>query len=239
MASERLVLLDGHALAYRAFYALPLEGFATREGEPTNAIYGFTATLLNILDEYDPEYIAVCFDAGLSGRDEVYPDYKIHREEMPAEMAIQMDRIRQVVEAFNIPIYEQEGVEADDLLGTLARQAPQKGVDTLIVTGDRDLLQLVAPHVHVFLSGRRLSEGKIYDQEAIKKRYGGLSPNQLRDYKALIGDSSDNIPGVYGVGDKTATRLLGKYGSLDAIYTHLDEIESTRFRNALRRGKDE
>jgi DNA polymerase-1 len=239
VSKKKLVLVDGHALAYRAFYALPVQGFATRNGEPTNATYGFTATLLGILHEYEPDYIAVCFDAGLSGRDEIYPEYKAHREAMPAEMEIQMDRIREVVEAFNIPIFEREGMEADDVLGTLARQAAQSGVDTLIVTGDRDLLQLVGPEVHVFLSGRRLSEGKVYDQTAVAEQYDGLTVHQLRDYKAMVGDPSDNVPGVRGVGEKTAVRLLKKYGSLEAIYDHLDEVKRTRFRNALEKGKED
>jgi len=236
--TERLVLIDGHALAYRAFHALPLENFAARDGEPTNATYGFTATLLNILQDHRPDYIAVCFDAGRSGRDEVYPAYKSQRDRMPEEMRVQMDRIRQIVEAMGIPIFEVEGVEADDLLGTLARQAAEKGVETLIVTGDRDLLQLVGPRVRVFLSGRRLSEGKVYDEEAVRARYGGLSPGQLRDYKALVGDKSDNIPGVRGVGEKTAISLLQQYGSLEAVYDHLAEVQKSRFRNALEEGRD-
>lgn len=238
MLANKLVLIDGHALAYRAFYALPLESFATRDGEPTNATYGFTATLLNILQEAQPDHIAVCFDAGLSGRDVIFPEYKGHRERMPDEMRAQMDRIRQVVETLGIPIFEEAGTEADDLLGTLAKQAAEQGVETLIVTGDRDLLQLVQDHVRVFLSGRRLSEGKVYDEQAVRARYGGLSPAQLRDYKALVGDKSDNIPGVTGVGDKTAIAVLQQHGSLEAVYENLEAVESTRFRNALAKGRD-
>ncbi|HHS97943.1 MAG TPA: DNA polymerase I [Chloroflexi bacterium] len=234
----QLVLIDGHALAYRAFHALPLDRFATRDGEPTNATYGFTSTLLHILHEYHPDYIAVCFDAGRSGRDLTYPEYKSQRDRMPEAMHVQMARVRQIVEALGIPIFELEGFEADDLLGTLARQAAEQGVETLIVTGDRDLLQLVGPHVKVFLAGRKLSEGKVYDVEAVRARYGGLSPAQLRDYKALVGDKSDNIPGVEGVGEKTAIRLLRRYGSLEAIYAHLDEVEPARFRTALEKGRD-
>ncbi|MGD1996209.1 MAG: DNA polymerase I [Anaerolineae bacterium] len=235
---KRLILIDGHALAYRAFYALPLGSFSTRDGEPTNATYGFASTLLSILHKHRPDCIAVCFDAGQSGRDEIYPDYKAHRDRMPEEMRVQMSRIRQVVEAFGIPIFEVEGMEADDLLGTLARQAAEK-VEILIVTGDRDLLQLVRQHVHVLLPGRRISEREVYDEEAVRDRYGGLAPAQLQDYKALIGDRSDNIPGVRGVGEKTATELLRKYGSLTTIYEHLDEIKNTRFRNALAKGREE
>ncbi|HEY76544.1 MAG TPA: DNA polymerase I [Thermoflexia bacterium] len=237
--TPKLVLIDGHALAYRAFHALPVDRFATRDGEPTNATYGFTSTLLHILQEHHPDYIAVCFDAGRSGRDLTYPQYKSQRDRMPDAMHIQMDRIRQVVEALGIPIFELEGFEADDLLGTLSRQAAEQGIETLIVTGDRDLLQLVGPNVKVFLAGRRLSEGKVYDEEAVRARYGGLSPTQLRDYKALVGDKSDNIPGVEGVGDKTATRLLRQYGSLEAIYDHLDEIQPARFRTALEKGRED
>ncbi|MGQ9467103.1 MAG: DNA polymerase I [Anaerolineae bacterium] len=234
----RLVLIDGHALAYRAFHALPLEGFATRDGEPTNATYGFTSTLLHILQELKPDYIAVCFDAGHSGRDEIYPHYKAHRDRMPDEMRVQMDRIRQIVQAFGIPIVEVPGVEADDLMGALARQAAAQGLETVIVTGDKDLLQLVAPGVKVFLAGRRLSDGTVYDEEAVRARYGGLSPAQLRDYKALVGDPSDNIPGVNGVGEKTATELLRKYGSLEEVYSHLDEVTPPRYREALKKSRD-
>jgi DNA polymerase-1 len=234
----RLVLIDGHALAYRAFHALPLEGFATRDGEPTNATYGFTSTLLHILQELKPDYIAVCLDAGHSGRDEIYPDYKAHRDRMPDEMRVQMDRIRQIVQAFGIPIVEVPGVEADDLMGALARQAAEQGLETVIVTGDRDLLQLVAPGVKVFLAGRRLSNGIVYDEEAVRARYGGLSPSQLRDFKALVGDKSDNIPGVSGVGEKTATELLRQYGSLEEIYSHLGEVTPPRYREALEKNRD-
>ena len=234
----RLVLIDGHALAYRAFHALPLEGFATRDGEPTNATYGFTSTLLHILQELKPDYIAVCFDAGHSGRDEIYPHYKAHRDRMPDEMRVQMDRIRQIVQAFGIPMVEVSGVEADDLMGALAQQAAAQGLETVIVTGDKDLLQLVAPSVKIFLAGRRLSDGIVYDEEAVRARYGGLSPDQLRDYKALVGDKSDNIPGVSGVGEKSATELLRRYGSLEAIYSHLDEVTPPRYREALEKNRD-
>jgi DNA polymerase-1 len=236
--SPKLVLVDGHALAYRAFHALPLEGFATRDGEPTNATYGFTATLLNILQEQRPDFIAVCFDAGMSGRDQLYPAYKGHRERMPEEMRVQMTRIREIVAAFGIPVFEQPGVEADDLLGTLAHQARQQGVETLIVTGDRDLLQLVGPQVRVFLVGHRFSEGRVYDEETVRVRYGGLSPAQLRDFKALVGDKSDNIPGVAGVGEKTAIELLRQYGSLERLYDNLDLVAKPRFRQALSEGRD-
>ncbi len=235
--TDKLVLIDGHSLAYRAFHALP-DDMKTSQGELTNAVYGFTSMLLSVLEGEKPSHVAVTFDKGRSFRHDVYPDYKAHRVKMPTEMHTQMERIRQVVEALDIPIYEQEGYEADDLLGTLAREAEQRGIDTLIVTGDMDLLQLVDEHTRVLTSRWRFSDTVIYDVEGVKQRYEGLMPAQLVDYKALMGDKSDNIPGVPGVGEKTATRLLKRYGSLEEIYEHLDEIK-TRFRNKLEEGREQ
>ncbi len=234
---EKLVLIDGHALAYRAYHALP-DDLTTSRGELTNAVYGFTSMLLNVLRDEEPTHIAVTFDKGPTFRHEIYTEYKAHRAKMPDEMRSQMDRVRDVVQTLDIPIYEEEGYEADDLLGTLARQAEERGVDTLIVTGDMDLLQLVDEHVQVLTSRWRFSDTVIYDVDGVEDRYDGLSPDQLVNYKALIGDKSDNIPGVYGVGEKTATKLIKKYGSLDNIYEHLDEI-STRFRNRLEEGRED
>ncbi len=232
---KKLVLIDGHALAYRAFHALP-EDMKTSQGELTNAIYGFTLMLLNVLREEQPTHVAVTFDKGRTFRHDVYPDYKAHRAKMPDEMRPQMARVRQVVETLGIPVFEQEGYEADDLLGTLARQAGEQGVDTLIVTGDMDLLQLVDEHTHVLTSRWRFSDTVTYDLEGVQQRYG-LSPVQLVDLKAMMGDKSDNIPGVRGVGEKTGVKLLQQYGSLEAIYEHLDEVQA-RFRNKLEAEQD-
>ncbi|MBC8446944.1 MAG: DNA polymerase I [Chloroflexi bacterium] len=228
--SKKLVLIDGHSLAYRAFHALP-DTLATSQGELTNAVYGFTSMLLNVLRDEKPDYIAVAFDVGRTFRHEQYPQYKAHRAAMPDELRTQMARIRQVVEAFNIPIFEVEGYEADDVLGTLSRQAAQRGVETLLVTGDTDAFQLVDPHTRVLTSRRSFSDTVIYDEAGIEARYG-LRPRQLIDYKALTGDKSDNIPGVRGVGDKTATQLLQSYGSVEEVYEHLGEITG-RARSAL------
>ena len=236
-ADKKLVLIDGHALAYRAFHALP-EDLKTSKGELTNAVYGFTSMLLNVLRDEQPSHIAVTFDKGLTFRHDMYEDYKAHRAKMPDDMRAQMDRVREVVEALDIPIFEVEKYEADDLLGTLARQAEEQGVEVLIVTGDMDLLQLVDEHTQVLTSRWRFSDTVVYDLEGVKERYDGLSPNRLVEYKALMGDKSDNIPGVYGVGEKTATKLLKKYDSLEDIYAHLNEI-STRFRNRLEEGQEE
>ncbi len=233
--TKKLVLIDGHALAYRAFHALP-EDMKTSQGELTNAVYGFTSMLLNVLRDEKPTHVAVTFDKGRTFRHDVYADYKAHRAKMPDEMHSQMERVRQVVETLGIPVFEQEGYEADDLLGTLARQAGEQGVDTLIVTGDMDLLQLVDEHTRVLTSRWRFSDTIVYDLEGVKQRYG-LTPAQLVDLKAMMGDKSDNIPGVRGVGEKTAIKLLQQYSQLETIYEHLDEVQA-RFRNKLEAERD-
>jgi len=237
MSKGKLVLIDGHALAYRAFHALPPD-LATSKGELTNAVYGFTSMLLNVLRDEKPDYIAVAFDVGKSFRHDEYEPYKAHRVKAPPEMTTQMDRIREIVRAFNIPIFEVEGYEADDVLGTLARQASQKGVETLIVTGDTDAFQLIGPEVKVLISRRRFSDTVIYDEESIRQRYG-LEPRQLVDFKGLKGDASDNIPGVPGIGEVTAKALLQQFGTVEEAIAHLDEIPSKRAREALRAHQEE
>ena len=235
MSKGKLVLIDGHALAFQAFYALPAD-MATPRGELTNAVYGFTSMLLNVIRDEQPDYVVVAFDTGETFRHDEYAEYKAHRSRMPQELADQMERIRQVIGTMDIPIVEAEGFEADDVLGTLSCQAAEQDISSLIVTGDSDLFQLVTPDVHVLLAGRRSSDTRVYDQEGIRQRYE-LEPRQLIDYKALIGDTSDNIPGVRGVGTKTATPLLQKYGTVEGIYEHLDEITAKRARDALEKGQ--
>ena len=192
MSTSKLVLIDGHSLAFRAFHALPLSMTAP-DGELTNAVFGFMSMLLNVLRDQGPEYVAVAFDVGKTFRHEMYDAYKGHRERMPDELRTQVERIKQVVATLNIPIFTAEGFEADDVLATLARQATGLGVDALIVTGDRDILQIVDEHIHVLTSGRQFSDTIIYDPAAVQEKYG-LRPDQLVDYKALVGDKSDNIP---------------------------------------------
>ena len=223
---KEFVLIDGHALAYRVYFALPLEAFTTKDGEPTNATYGFTRTLLDlILADDPPEYLAVSFDVGATFRDEIFEAYKGTREKMPDELRMQIDRIREVVRAFNIPILELEGFEADDVLGTIARQAKAYDVPVHIITGDRDLLQLVDENTMVELPpGRYQRQPTRYDSARVIEKFG-VRPDQVVDYKALVGDKSDNIPGVTGVGDKTAVRLLAEYDTLDEIYENLDNIK--------------
>jgi DNA polymerase I len=234
-----LYLLDGHALAYRTYYALTrgtTTSFTTRTGEPTAGVYGFTSVLLRILEQERPDYLAVAFDTGRTFRDEIYPEYKGTREKMPDDLHIQITRVRQLVDAFNIPRIEIEGFEADDVLGSLAKKAADKGLGVKIITGDRDLLQLVDDRIIVNLPGKTLSEAKDYRAEDVEA-YIGVGPKQIVDFKALVGDKSDNIPGVAGVGEKTAINLLHTYQTLDGIYDHLDEL-STSLRNKLELGKE-
>jgi DNA polymerase-1 len=241
VSKPRLFLIDGHALAYRTYFALTRAADTTRwitkRGEPTAGTYGFVSVLLSLLERESPEYLAVSFDTGRTFRDDLYPEYKATREKMPDDLRVQIERIRQLVSAFDIPVLEAEGYEADDVLGSVAGLAASQGVTVTILTGDRDLLQLVDENVLVQLSGQKLSEAMDYDPIAVRARYG-LEPSQLIDLKAMVGDKSDNIPGVRGVGEKTATQLLQEYGTLDEIYAHLEEIP-TRFRNKLEAGRED
>jgi len=225
-----LTLIDGHAFAYRQFYAMQsvMRGggrMTTRSGEPTYAIYRFADELLRLLAEKRSDYLAVAFDRGLSGRERLYPQYKAQRADTPEELVPQLARIEALVRAFNIPILAAEGYEADDMIGAIVGQAEAQGVNVLIITGDRDLLQLISPLTRVQLPNfGRGGEDIIYDEAAFVDKYK-FRPDQLVDFKALKGDSSDNIPGVAGIGDKGATDLLLKYGTLDAIYDHLHEMK--------------
>lgn len=224
--TEKLVLIDGHALAYRMFFALPLESFTTKSGEPTNATYGFTRTLIDLMLADDPpKYLAVSFDLGATFRDDLFAEYKGTREKMPDELSVQINRIKEVIRSLNIPILELEGYEADDVLGTVARQMKSEGIPVHIITGDRDLLQLVDENTRVELPARRAGQGgEVYDAAGVLE-YLGVRPDQVVDYKALVGDTSDNIPGVKGIGDKTAVKLLAEYGTLENLYAHLDDIK--------------
>ena len=223
-----LYLIDGHALAYRTYFAITrgsTGGFMTSSGEPTAGVFGFTSVLLRLLEQEHPDYLAVAFDTGLTFRDDLYPEYKGTRAKMPGELSIQIERVRQLVDAFNIPRLEIEGYEADDVLGSVARRAVAQGLGVKIITGDRDLLQLVDERIIVTLPGKTLSDARDYLPEDVLD-YLGVRPDQVVDYKALVGDNSDNIPGVAGVGEKSAISLLKSYNDLDGIYAHLDELSA-------------
>ena len=231
-----LFLIDGHALAYRSYFALQRGGgFATSSGESTSAVYGFSRTLLDVIDHYQPQYLAVAFDEGLSAREEIYPEYKATREKMPDDLRSQFDRIRELVAAFNIPQLTMPNMEADDVMGTISKQAVAQGLDVHIATGDRDILQLLGPHVRVQLP-QRGGDDVVFDEAAFRDKYN-IDASQLVDLKAMMGDSSDNIPGVAGVGEKSATQLLQQYRNLEEIYDNLEQL-STRVRNRLIEGRE-
>ena len=234
-----LYLLDGHAIAYRAYFALTSGGstrWATSSGEPTAGIYGFASMLLKLLEQEEPDYLAVSFDTGKTFRHEMYPEYKGTRAKMPDDLRAQIVRIREMVDSFNIPRVEVENYEADDVIGSLATWATtREGLGVKIITGDRDLLQLVNNRIVVALPNKN-GQNDDYFAEDVQARLGVL-PNQVVDYKALLGDTSDNIPGVKGVGEKTAIKLIHEYGTLDNIYAHLSEIPGKAGKD-LDAGKD-
>jgi DNA polymerase-1 len=232
-------LLDGHALAYRAYYALTRgssAAFTTHAGEPTAGVFGFTSILLRLLEQDHPEYLAVTFDTGKTFRDKLFPEYKATRAKMPEDLRPQMERIRQIVDAFSIPRLEKEGYEADDILGSLAHLLASQGFGVKIITGDRDLLQLVNDRVLVNLPGKTIADAKDYFSKDVVELFG-VRPDQVVDYKALVGDKSDNIPGVLGIGEKTAASLLQKHETLEGIFSHLNEI-SENIRKKLEANKE-
>ncbi len=237
-----IFLLDGHALAYRTYFALTRGGtggqhWVTRDGEPTAGVYGFASVLLRILEQERPEYLMVAFDTGKTFRDDMFADYKGTREKMPDDLVIQMKRVRQLVDVFNIPRLELEGYEADDVLGSMAVKSVEAGLGVKIITGDKDLLQLVNERVMVSLPGKSLSDGRDFLENDVIE-YIGVRPDQIVDFKALVGDKSDNIPGVRGVGEKTAVKLLKEYDTLENIYANLDKI-TTSIRNKLEKGHED
>ncbi|HVX29889.1 MAG TPA: DNA polymerase I [Nitrolancea sp.] len=237
-AGRSIMLVDGYGLAFRAFHALP-ETLSTASGELTNAVFGFTSMLLDALREYQPDCVIVSFDVGRTFRHDSFDGYKAQRAPMPETMRGQMDRIFQTLEVLNIPIYTKEGFEADDVIGTLARRASSMGMHVYIVTGDSDLLQLVDGDVKIVLPGRqRFGDYRVYDRAAVIERYK-FDPERIPEYKALVGDTSDNIPGVPGVGAKTATTLIQTYASIEAMLEHIDEITPARARNSLKEHADQ
>jgi DNA polymerase-1 len=221
----RLLLLDGHSLAYRAFFALPVENFSTTTGQPTNAVYGFTAMLINVLRDEAPTHVAVSFDISKSTfRTETYADYKAGRAETPTDFKGQVSLVREVLDALRVPIVCAEGFEADDVIATLATQAEAQDMDVLIVTGDRDAFQLVTDRVTVLYNARGVSDMRRMTPESVEAKYG-LSPAQYPEFAALRGDPSDNLPGIAGLGEKTATKLIQQYGDVASLIDHVDEVK--------------
>src|SRR5690625_625011 len=235
--SKKLVLIDGNSLLFRAFYALPL--LHNEKGVYTNALYGFTTILLNILEEEKPTHMLVAFDAGKTTfRHKTYKDYKGGRQKTPPELSEQFPLSRKLLEAFNIPHYELDLYEADDIIGTLAKRGKEEEIDVKVISGDQDLLQLVSEHVTVDVTKKGVSEVESYTRDYLIDKME-LTPEQIIHLKALMGDSSDNIPGVPGVGIKTATRLLKQYETLENIYEHIDEISGKKLKENLLKHKDD
>ena len=228
-----LLLFDGNALVHRAFHALP-PLTQPKTGELVNAVYGFASTLLKVFADFRPTHWAVAFDRPTpTFRHEMFEEYKAQRPATPEELKSQIRKVHRLVEAFHIPVFEIDGFEADDVLGTLSKQADEQGVETIIVTGDNDMLQTVLPRVKALTPRRSFTDTVLYDEEAVEQKYG-IKPEQLPDLKALVGDVSDNIPGLPGIGEKTATKLLQQYGDLQGIYDHIAEIGSGKLQDTLR-----
>ncbi len=231
----RLILIDAHSLIYRAFFALP--PMSTSAGEVTNAVYGFTSMLAIVLASR-PEYAVAAFDVGgPTFRNEEYADYKAGRRAMPDDLRPQIQRVRQVLESFSIPLYGVPGFEADDIVGTLARQGEEMGLQVTIVSGDLDCLQCVTDSVDALVPRRGITDTTVYGPDQVRQRYN-LDPSQLIDYKALRGDTSDNIPGVPGVGEKTASLLVAQFGSIENLLANLDQLKPGRVRDALEANAD-
>lgn len=238
MDNKKIVLIDGNSIAYRAFYALPTS-ISTSTGVITNAVYGFTSMLLKIIDEINPDTIIVAFDSRTpTFRHELFVAYKAQRKKMPDELASQLSLIKEVLRAMNIGIIEKEGYEADDIIAAIAQKVKDAFNEIIIVTGDKDILQLVCENIKVMAVKKGITNTVLYDANEVKEKFG-VYPNEIKDYLALMGDSSDNIPGVPGIGPKTAADLIKKFGSIDNLYKNINEIKNEKLVKLLIDNKDE
>jgi len=243
---QKLVLIDGHAILHRAYHALP--ALTTSSGQPINAIYGFLLMLLRTIADLKPTHMAITFDRPKpTFRKKLYKEYQSQRPEMEKELIDQVELIHKVIKTIGLPIYELDGFEADDIIGTISDQVYRGEIkkeigsedekpEVVIVTGDRDILQLARDSVKVYMPVKGISEAKLYSKEDVFEKYG-ISPDQIADYKGLIGDASDNYSGVSGIGPKTAVSLLSKFGSVEKIYTNLDSLDG-KVKEKLEKGKD-
>jgi DNA polymerase-1 len=228
-----LYLIDGHSYFYRAFHAI--RELSNSRGFPTNAIYGFTNMLLKVLREKKPDAIAVVLDSPVpTERHKLYDQYKAQRPEMPSDLVLQIPRMKEIIAAFNIPTFEMPGFEADDLLATLAKKAAAQGIEVFILSGDKDMLQVVQDGIRIY---DPMKEAIIEEKDVIERF--GVPPSRVAEIMALMGDASDNIPGVKGVGEKTAKELLANVASLDELLEHPDKIRSDRLRNMIISGRDD
>ena len=234
MAKKRdeIYLIDGSSYIHRAYHAMG--GLSNSKGFPTGAVFGFTNMIVKTMKDKAPRRIAVVFDAkGPTFRHDMYPDYKANRPSMPEDLRIQIPKIHEIVEAYRLPSLSLQGFEADDIIATLTRQAKEKGWQVVIVSADKDMMQLVQEGVTMWDPQRDM----VYGSEEVKKKFG-VSPDQILDFMALMGDSSDNVPGVPGIGQKTAASLIQQLDSLEGIYSHLDEVSQKKVRENLADNKD-
>ncbi|PTI16653.1 DNA polymerase I [Staphylococcus warneri] len=235
---NKLVLIDGNSLSFRAFYALPL--LSNKAGIHTNAVYGFAMLLEKILKEEQPNHFLVAFDAGKTTfRHSKYSEYKGGRQKTPPELSEQFPYIRQLLDAYHIKRYELENYEADDIIGTLSNEADKAGFETIIITGDRDLTQLATDHVTIYYTKKGVTDVDHYTPDFIAEKYNGLTPNQIIDMKGLMGDTSDNIPGVAGVGEKTAIKLLNQFNTVEGVYDNINSVSGKKLKEKLENSKDD
>jgi len=223
MEKKRLIIIDSNSIIHRAYHALP--PLTTKKGELVNAVYGFLLVFFKVLREFQPDFVVATFDfPAPTFRHKEFKEYKATRPKAPDELYNQIPKVKEILESFNVPIFEKEGFEADDLIGAIAKLAPKKqilpAIETIILSGDLDTLQLINLHTKVYILKKGVKETILYDEKAVKERYG-LSPEQLVDFKALKGDPSDNIPGVPGIGEKTAIKLIKEFGNLENLYSAL------------------
>jgi DNA polymerase-1 len=222
MEEKKLVILDANSILYRAFYALPK--LTTKKKERTEAIYGFSLVLFKIIKEIKPKFLCACFDfPAKTFRHKEFKDYKITRPPTPDELKGQIKKTKEVLKAFKIPYFEKEGYEADDIIATIANKT--KGVPKIIVSGDQDLFQIVNQETKIYFLQRGIKSTLFIDEKKVAEKFGGLFPDQIPDFKAICGDPSDNIPGVRGIGEKTAIELIKKFGSLEGVYQNLEKIQ--------------
>ena len=232
-----LFLIDGNSLAYRAFFALP-ESIATADGRPTNAIYGFASMMAKLLIDFSPRAVIVAWDKGWSGRENVYAEYKSQRTSRPDLLKEQWPHLAPLAEAFGFKNVSVEGYEADDVIASLARQASAQGISVMIVSGDRDVYQLVGDGIRVMTTSRGVTDTKVYDREGVIERYG-VPPELVTDFIGLKGYTSDNIPGVPGIGDKTAAELLQRFGTLEDVLASVDEVSGAKRKQNLTEHADD
>ena len=236
MGKDRMLIIDGNSLMHRAFYALP--SLTNRDGLHTNVIYGFVNMINKLIEQYEPKYIAIAFDRKEpTFRHKEYPEYKAKRLKMPEDMAEQIPYLKEVIDAMNIKRIEVEGYEADDIIGTISKLSDAEGISTFIVTGDRDAFQLITENVHVLMTKKGISEMEEYDKDKLLSQYE-INPEQVIDLKGLMGDASDNIPGVPGVGEKTALQLLKQFKNIEEILENTEKIKKNKVRQNIETNRD-